>query len=108
MEIGVFLDKIYHNIDFFEHSYQENQSIMFTPIKGVKGKSDELKQRDYAYENLFSKVVSTIRQPIEAFFNWINQKTQIQDASNIRSTNGLIVHIFGKLTACFLKPIFNT
>lgn len=103
-----FGDKIYKDEAFFEHLCQENKSVMLTPIKGIKGKSEELKQMDYAYENLFSKAVSTIRQPIESFFNWINVKTQIQNASIIRSTNGLMVHIFGKLTACFLKPILNS
>jgi hypothetical protein len=102
-----FGDKIYHDSEFFENFHTKNNSTMFTPIKGIKGKSEELKQRDLAYETLFSKAVSTIRQPIESFFNWINEKTQIQNASKVRSTNGLIVHIFGKLTACFLKPIFN-
>ena len=33
---------------------------MFTPIKGVKGKTQELKQRDLAYENGYSKAVSII------------------------------------------------
>ena len=102
-----FGDKIYYDNDFFEKLYSQKKSIMFTPIKGIKGKSEELKQRDCAYENLFSKAVSSIRQPIESFFNWINEKTQIQNASKVRSTNGLLVHIFGKLTACFLKPILN-
>ena len=102
-----FGDKIYCDTDFFERLYSEKKSIMFTPIKGIKGKHEALKQRDCAYENLFSRAVSSVRQPIESFFNWINQKTQIQNASNVRSVNGLIVHIFGKLTACFLKPILN-
>jgi hypothetical protein len=103
-----FGDKIYCSEDFFENLFSENNCTMFTPIKGIKGKAQELKQRDFANEKLFSKAVSTIRQPIESFFNWINEKTGIQNASKIRSTNGLIVHIFGKLTACFLKPIFNS
>lgn len=103
-----FGDKIYHDHSFFENLYTENHSFMLTPIKGIKGKCEELKQRDFAYETLFSKAVSTVRQPIESFFNWINEKTQIQNASKVRSTNALIVHIFGKLTACFLKYIFNS
>lgn len=81
---------------------------MYTPVKGIKGKTKALKNRDFAYESLFSKAVSTIRQPIESFFNWINEKSQIQKASKVRSTKGLIIHIFGKLSACFLKPIFNS
>lgn len=102
-----FGDKIYHNEAFFEALFLEKNSSMLTPIKGIKGKTEELKQRDCAYESLYSKAVSTIRQPIESFFNWINQKTQIQNASTVRSKNGLLVHIFGKLTACFINPIFN-
>jgi hypothetical protein len=80
---------------------------MYAPIKGIKGKSEALKQRDSTYKTLFSKADSKIRQPIESFFNWINKKTQIQNASKVCSTKGLILHIFGKLTACFLKPIFK-
>lgn len=80
---------------------------MYTPIKGVKGKPEVLKQIDFAYESLFSKAVSTIRQPIESFFNWMNEKTKLQNATKVRSLNGLIVHIFGKLAVCFLKTIFN-
>jgi len=102
-----FGDKIYNHSEFFDNLYTQKNSTMYTPIKGIKGKTEELKQRDFAYETMCSKAVSTIRQPIESFFNWINEKTQIQQASKVRSTNGLIVHIFGKLTACFLKPIFN-
>ena len=102
-----FGDKIYHDKDFFDEVYLIKQSVMFTPIKGIKGKIEILKQKDFAYENLFSKAVSTVRQPIESFFNWINEKTQIQKASKVRSSKGLLVHIFGKLTACFLKPVVN-
>jgi hypothetical protein len=32
---------------------------------------------------------------------------QIKNTSKARSANGLIVHIFGKLIVCFLKPIIN-
>lgn len=102
-----FGDKIYCDEPFFDTLYMEKESIMFTPIKEVKGKVESLKQRDRAHKDLFSKAVSTIRQSIESFFNWINEKTHIQNASKVRSTKGLLVHVFGKLTACFLKPICN-
>ena len=49
--------KTYHNHDFFDNLYTENQITMLTPIKGIKGKSAVLKQRDFAYENLYSKAV---------------------------------------------------
>ena len=48
-----------------------NNSIMLTPIKDIKGQPDELKQRDKAYNDLFSKAVSSVRKPIESLFNWL-------------------------------------
>lgn len=102
-----FGDKIYSDGPFFDNLYLEKESVMFTPIKEIKGKVEALKQRDRAHKDLFSRAVSAIRQPIESFFNWINEKTQIQNASKVRSTKGLLAHVYGKLTACFLKPIFN-
>lgn len=99
-------DKIYNNMEFFWNMSEVNNSIMHTPVKMVKGQSDYLKFFDKAANELFSKAVSTIRQPIEAFFNWINEKTNIQRASNVRSTKGLLVHVFGKLAAAFIGFIF--
>ena len=99
-------DKIYHDTDFFTNMKKENNSLMLTPVKGVKGQADCLKFFDKAASDLFSKAVSTIRQPIEAFFNWINEKTNIQRASNVRSTKGLLVHVFGRLAAAFIGLIF--
>jgi len=48
------------------------------------------------------KSVSRIRQPIESLFNWIQEKTDIQVASKVRSSKGLMVHIFGRLAYWFL------
>jgi len=102
-----FGDRIYRDEPFFCALYRERASIMFTPIRETQGKPERLKHFDRAYKDLFSRAVSKIRQPIESFFNWINEKTQIQNASRVRSTKGLISHVFGRLTACFLKPILN-
>lgn len=102
-----FGDKIYRDEPFFKALYKEKASIMFTPIRETQGKADRLKNFDLAHKDLFSRAVSKIRQPIESFFNWINEKSQIQNASKVRSTKGLISHVFGRLTACFLEPILN-
>ena len=99
-------DKIYCDTGFFCDMSKEINSAMFTPVKGVKGQPDCLKFFDKAANDLFSKAVSSVRQPIEAFFNWINEKTNIQRASYVRSTNGLLVHVFGKLAAAFIAFIF--
>jgi hypothetical protein len=68
----------------------------YTPVK---------KQKKQAFldatDQLYSTAISPIRQPIESCFNWIEQKVNIQIASKVRSYNGLMVHIFGKLTVVF-------
>ena len=54
-------------------------------------------------EKAFAKIVSRIKQPIEALFAWINRVSGIQDASLVRSTAGLITHCFGKLAAALMR-----
>jgi hypothetical protein len=98
-------DKIYHNNDYFCNLTTSKNSVMLTPIKGVKNQSQWEKNFDRAYNDLFSKAVSTIRQPIEAFFNWLIEKTDFQRASKTRSTAGLLVHVFGKISAAFISFI---
>ena len=99
-------DKIYSDKDFFNKLKDDKNSIIYTPVKAIKGQSDWEKAFDRAYSDLFSKAVSSVRQPIESFFNWLIEKTDIQRASKVRSTKGLLVHVFGKLAAAFISLIF--
>lgn len=101
-----FGDKIYINQDFFSDLEKEKNSIMMTPVKRVKGECQENKNRDKASDDLFSVAVSRIRQPIESLFNWLIQKTDIQKASKVRSSKGLLVHVFGKIASAFINLIF--
>ena len=102
-----FGDKIYHDHDFFERLYETQNAVMLTPVKAVKGQSEWEKQHDRAANDLFSKAVSKVRQPIEGWFNWLIEKTDFQRASKVRSAKGLLVHVFGKLAAAFIYLIFN-
>ena len=99
-------DKIYHNVEYFNNLTTSKNSIMLTPVKGIKNQSEWEKQYDRAYNDLYSKAVSKVRQPIEAFFNWLIEKTDFQRASKARSTAGLLVHVFGKIAAAFIYLIF--
>lgn len=99
-------DKIYNDTDFFKDLAINTNSVMLTPVKGIKGQPEVIKQRDKAANDLFSTAVSTIRQPIESLFNWLIAKTDIQRASKIRSTKGLLVHVFGKIAAAFIYLVF--
>ncbi len=101
-----FGDKIYNNQDFFSELEQKKNSIMMTPIKGIKGQCQQIKNRDKAADDLFSTAVSRVRQPIESLFNWLIQKTDIQRASKVRSSKGLLIHIFGKIAAAFINLAF--
>lgn len=101
-----FGDKIYNKLDFFTELEQEKKSIMMTPIKGVKGQCQEIKNMDKAANDLFSTAVSRVRQSIESLFNWLIQKTDIQRTSKARSTKGLLIHIFGKIASAFINLIF--
>ncbi len=103
-----FGDKIYHDSGYFKQAENSRNTLMLTPVKAVKGQSEVLKQWDKAANDLFSTAVSKVRQPIEALFNWLIEKTDIQRASKVRSTKGLLVHVFGRLTAAFISLIFNS
>jgi len=102
-----FGDKIYHDHAFFERLYMTQNAVMMTPVKAIKGQSEWEKQQDGAANDLFSKAVSRVRQPIEGWFNWLIEKTDFQRASKVRSAKGLLVHVFGKLAAAFIYLIFN-
>ena len=103
-----FGDKIYHNTEYFEDILSKHNSLMLTPIKKVKGKDECLEMRDKAANDLFSTAVSKVRQPIESLFNWLIEMTDIQRASKVRSTKGLLVHIFGRIAAAYIVLILNS
>jgi len=77
-----------------EAVHHENHVTLFTPVKKEKGQAflD-------AADLWLSTAISQIRQPIESLFNWVQEKTGIQIASKVRSYQGLMVHVFGKLAA---------
>jgi hypothetical protein len=99
-------DKIYYNVDYFKNLAITQNTLMLTPVKAIKGQSAWDKQFNKAADDLFSKAVSSIRQPIEGFFHWLIEKTDFQRASKVRSGNGLLIHVFGKLAAAFIYLIF--
>ena len=77
--------------------------IQIEPIKKRK-KGQKMLDADV---KLMNTINSSDRQPIESFFNWLIEKTGIQDASKVRSTLGLFVHIHAKLAAALIIAVFN-
>ena len=95
----LFGDKAYPAADL-EQRLREQATRLFTPLKKPKG--GELSETQKSY----NRMVNRLRQPIESFFNWLNEKTQMQNASKVRSTEGLLVQCWGKLFAMF-SLVFN-
>ena len=57
---------------------------------------------------LWSRFISSVRQPLESLFGWLIQRTDIQNASRVRSMKGLLVHCYGKLAvACLLLTFYS-
>jgi len=57
---------------------------------------------------LFNRFVSSIRQPLESLFSWLIQRTNLQNASKVRSTNGLLTHGDGRIAvACLLLTSYS-
>jgi len=100
----LFADKAYCDIRWKKFLAQAGIQLL-TPRKKLLGYADALPSGDS-----FSVFVSQVRQPIESFFNWLNVKTGIQIASRVRSTKGLLTHIFGRIAAalCILALRFNS
>lgn len=98
----LFADKAYKD-EALKAALAKRQVALCTPDKCPRGGDKET-----AYNSLWSRFVSAMRQPIEALFNWLIQRSGIQEASKVRSTNGLLLHCYGKLTVCCFLLLFNS
>ena len=95
--------------------FEDEQIIVCEKPAGVAVQTKRLGQADMesllknrrAGRDLFSTAVSKVRQPIESFFNWLNEKTNIQRAMKVRSTSGLLIHTMGKIAIALITLIFN-
>jgi hypothetical protein len=81
-----------------KHNLTHIGSELHTPIKTSK-----LKKELSHDEKVYSKIVSSFRQSIEILFNWLIDVSGIQNASKVRSSKGIIVHVYGRFSACLFK-----
>lgn len=103
----IFADKIYRDNGFWNEERSRKSNELLTPVKAIKGASEDERHRNKAADGLYSAAVSSVREPVEAFFSWLNEKTNIQRANKCRSTAGLLIHTIGKLAIAFIFLIFN-
>lgn len=100
-ECGLFGDKAYADADT-KASLQKRGVYLVTPYKRKRN------EEETAVPRLFNRFVSSIRQPIESLFGWLIQRTDVQNASRVRSAQGLLVHCYGKLAvACLLLTFYS-
>jgi hypothetical protein len=95
----LFGDLAYPTPEIIAH-LKEQQTRLIAPQKKPKGKDLTLDEKYY------NRLVRRIRQPIESLFNWIQEKTGIQRASKVRSTDALMIHCWGKLAVAFFLLVF--
>jgi len=95
-------DKAYVDRSLRERLSKQQNLEVLTPPKKTKGQD-----RLSAADKLLSEAVSRVRQPIESLFNWIDEKTGLQTASKVRSSEGLMVHAFGRFAAAMFVLALN-
>jgi len=98
--IGLYGDKAYINEKWQSYLLDQQDVKIFTPIKHEKGQKP-LESAD----KLLSTAISRVRQPIESFFNWLQEKTNLEKASKVRSAAGLLSFVFSRIAACCLIMI---
>jgi hypothetical protein len=103
---AIFADKAYADIPLNQELLTQQDTYIYTPVKLVKGQTQIERQFKKAADGLFSTAVSRVRQPVESLFNWINEKTGLQNASKIRAINALMLHIFGALATALFHYLF--
>ncbi|MBD0373709.1 MAG: IS982 family transposase [Pyrinomonadaceae bacterium] len=98
---GLFADKAY----FHDQTQRDCSGRGFFLVAAYKRHRHEPEGN---VPTLFNRFVSAIRQPLESLFNWLIQRTDLQNASRVRSTQGLKVHCYGKLAvACLLLTLYS-
>lgn len=63
--------RIYHSI---KRRKNAKKTLAIYSCKSYQRRIPEVTKREKAARDLFSTTVSKVRQPIEALFNWLNEK----------------------------------
>jgi IS5 family transposase len=98
---GLFADKAYADADT-KTTLAAHATHLVTPYKRRRNEPET------NIPTLLNRFVSSIRQPLESLFGWMIQRTNLQNASRVRSSNGLLAHCYGKIAvACLLLTFYS-
>lgn len=96
---------------FGDKAYTDEETKAVFAVRGTRLLTPYKRRRnepETSVPALWSRFVSSVRQPLESLFGWLIQRTDIQNASHVRSTKGLLVHCYGKLAiACLLLTFYS-
>ena len=65
-----------NNLAVFKREYADHITNKYIYADKIYSDFPFFKEREKAYNDLFSTAVSRVRQPIESFFNWLNEKNK--------------------------------
>jgi hypothetical protein len=99
----LFADKLYQDHTWQEDLRAQQQLVLRTPVRRVRNQEPL-----DATDRLYGTALSRVRQSIEVFFSWLQGQTGIENASRVRSTSGLWVHLFGRIAAALLMLFLNS
>jgi IS5 family transposase len=98
---GLFADKAYADAET-KAVLRARGTYLLTPYKRRRNEPEA------NVPTLLNRFVSSMRQPLESLFGWMIQRTDLQNASRVRSTTGLLAHCYGKLAvACLLLTFYS-
>jgi hypothetical protein len=89
-----YLDSAYYDVKNKEFILQKYNVTICAIAKRKRGQKEL-----FTDQKIQNTAISRLRQPIEGFFNWLIEKTGIQDASKTRATKGILSHVYGKIAA---------
>ena len=99
--IDLYGDLAYPDGDFERELYDHKGIRLNLPNKKPKGQELTL------FQKAENSIHSSIRQPVDALFAWIDGQTGIQQASKVRSVTGLFLHIHLKMLAALILLIIS-
>lgn len=99
----LYADKLYQDRTWKADLLDQQQLVLHTPVRRVRNQEPL-----DATDRLYGTAISRVRQLVEVFFSWLQRQTGIENASRVRSTSGLWVHLFGRIAAALLMLLFNS
>ena len=101
-DIDLYGDRGYIDKNFQLDLFENNHINLITPNKKLKGQPPLT-----LFQKAYNSIHSSIRQPIDTLFGWIEDQTNIENASKVRSVDGLFYHINIKMLAALLLLVIK-